>query len=246
MNYKEMDLSPREKMTFYIVISLSGLLIGWLFYDNILSSAIAICLLVYTRYPFKEYLREKRNKELLMQFKDLLYSLTSSISVGRSIGQGLIESREFWKGTYSQDDYIMTELKEMEKKMTISRMTDIEVLEDFAVRSGLEDINDMVTACKTCKKTGGNMAEALSKCSNMISDKIALQEQLNTLLSQKKFEGRIVALAPMLIILIIRFTSPSYFQPMIETGAGRVITTISLVMIITGWLYIERVNNIEI
>ncbi len=245
MDYKKMDLSLSELLLFYSLIITFGSIVGWLFYDSALVSAAVICLSVYFKTPYKNYLKIKRQEELLMQFKDLLYSMSSSISVGRSIGQALIESRIFWKNTYSDSDYIMIELLEMEKKMCQSKITDIEVLEDFEKRSGLSDVSDMVLVCKTCKRTGGNMTEALTKCSNIISDKITLQRELKALLYQKKFEGRIVALSPFVIVLVIRLASPSYFLPMIETKIGIIISTISLVMIISGWVYIERVNSIE-
>ena len=58
----------------------------------------------------KNWRIEKRRRELLIQFRDLLYSVASSVSVGRSMTQALEESLNFWNGMYDENDLIITDL----------------------------------------------------------------------------------------------------------------------------------------
>ena len=140
MDYRKLSLSYSQKISFYAVMIAIGILMGWIFYDN-LSYGIVIGVLLFTlKGEYIAFLISKRNGELLLQFKDLLYSLSSSAATGRSIRQGIIESYDFWQSTYAEDDYIMIELRTFIDKMEKSNIEDIYLLEDFGTRTGLEDI----------------------------------------------------------------------------------------------------------
>lgn len=246
MNYEKWDLTLSELYLFYGLMIIAGCIIGWLFYDSIPAGILVGIIFCTKKVELENYLITKRKRELLLQFKDFLYSLSSSVSTGRSIRQGIAESLEFWRETYNEDDYIIVELEDMINKMEKGNMQDIAVLDDFANRSGLRDVKDMVLACKICKKIGGNLSSALQQCSDIIGDKILLERELNAMMAQKKIEGRIIAVAPFLLLLLIRLASPQYLHPLLHTKTGRLVSTIALVIIAAAWVYIERVNDIEI
>lgn len=246
MNYENLDLNASEKRFFYSVAAATGLFIGWLFYNSIQIGIVTFVLLTYLKPYYISYLLEKRRMELLYQFKDFLYSMASSVSMGRSIGQGIKESYTFWLGTYNEDDYIMSEIKEMINKMEQSNARDVDLIEDFALRTCLDDASDVAMICRTCKKTGGNAAEALNKSIGLITDRINIKKELSAIVSQKRLEGRIVAAAPFLMVSAIKLLSPSYLEPLTKTMEGRIVSTISLIMIVLGWIAIEKVNVIEI
>ncbi len=246
MDYRIMDLSSNEKKMFYGVALLLGLVIGWLFFGSLVIGAVVGAVLCTRTELLRDYLMVKRKQKLLSQFKDFLYSLSSSVMTGRSIGQGIEDSIEFWKDTYEEDDYIMVELMQMRDKIKKGNMQDIAVLEDFAQRSGLRDIKDMALVCGICKKMGGNLPEALSKCNEIIGDKISLEKELETVMIQKKTEGRIIACAPFLLLLLMKIASPEYISPLTETNGGRVISLFALTLIGIAWVTIEKVNSIEV
>lgn len=246
MNYKEIDLSLGEKLYFWLFILSIGLIVGWIFYDNFVIGCIITISLSSFEKEYKRYLGMKREQELLLQFKDFLYSLSSAVSSGRSIGQGIRESYSFWQGTYAEDDYIMIELKSFIEQMEKSNTEDVYLLENFALRSGLKDIEDMAMICRVCKRTGANLANALQEASNIIGDKIALERELRSIMIQKRFEGYVIAIAPLLLTAMIKIMSPEYLVPLTESNSGRLISTIALSLIVTAWLYIERINRIEI
>ena len=69
---------------------------------------------------------------------------------------------------------------------------------------------------------------------------------LDIMASQKVFEGRIVGLMPFVMILFLRFTSPSYMRVMYETFLGRILMSVSLAIIVTAFVITERITKIEI
>ena len=246
MDYRKLTLTKTQKVYFYVAMFTIGFVIGWIFYDNLSYGMVIGLILLTLEGEYRRYLLEKRKKELLLQFRDLLYSLSSSVATGRSIRQALIESYTFWQGTYKEDDYIMQELKIFIDKMEKSNVEDIYLIEDFGIRTGLEDIKDMAMTCRVCKKTGGNLSMSLSKCSDIISDKISLEMELHTIMVQKRFEGYIIATAPLVLMLMMKLLTPSYLEPLTSSNTGHMLSTISLALIAAAWLIIERVNRIEI
>lgn len=246
MDYRTWNLTVYEKIIFRLSVVVVGIGVGWIFYGNVLPGIVIGIILTASEKKYKEFLITKRKEQLLAQFKDLLYSLSSAVSTGRSLGQAIEESIKFWEGTYDESDYIIKELMLMSKKMRESNISDIDAFKDFAERSDLDDIRDFMTVCKTCKSTGADFASAIDKGSEIIENKIDIERELKSITAQKRFEGKIVALAPIVIILAIKLMSPSYMMPLYDTGIGKIISTISLVLTASGFIAIERVNRIEI
>lgn len=246
MDYRVRELTLCEKTAFRTAALAAGILVGHLFYDSFAAGLIIGILMFFLEKPFREALKESRQRVLAGQFKDMLYSMASSVSTGRDLGQAIEESAVFWQGTYDEDDLIIREIRLMEKKMKQSNMSSIEVLGDFASRSGLEDAEDLTLICATCRETGADLAAALQKGADIIGDKISMEREIQTVMSQKRFEGRIVGAMPVLITAAIRIVSPEYLAPLFQTMTGRIISTFSLILMTAGFLSIERVNKIEI
>ena len=244
-DYRSLELSIREKAALYISAFTAFTVTGWLFYDSFSWGTIFVPLIFKVKAVYAEALNKKKKEKLILQFKDLMYSVSSYVSSGRSLGQSLEESIYFWKGTYDEHDYIIKELKFMVKRMNESMERDIDLLKNFAERSGLEDIRDFVTVCDICKRTGGNFASAVCRCTDIIGDKISLEKELNKVAAQKRFESRVVGIAPFVIIFFIKLASPEYLYPLSHTQTGRAVSTVALLMIGYGWVIIERMNRIE-
>ena len=244
--YDSMALSADEKLKFALGVLNLGMITGILFYDSILAGILlsACCGMFFPRY--RQAQREKKKEQLLIQFRDLLYSISSSVSSGRTVAGAMEESVDFWKATYDETDYIMQELKYMNGRIREGGEKDVDVLRDFAQRSGLEDISDFVNVYGSCRYSGGNLPLAISRATSIIGDKITLERELKTMMAQKVFESRIVALAPFAVVLLLRIMSPDYLEPMTSTGEGRMITTFALGLMGASLLMMERINRIEI
>ena len=130
--YDTMDLSADEKLKFALGALTLGMITGILFYDSDLAGIIlaACCGMSFPRY--RQAQREKKKGQLLIQFRDLLYSISSSVSSGRNVAGALEESVDFWKATYEETDYIMQELRYMNGRIREGGEKDLDVLRDFA------------------------------------------------------------------------------------------------------------------
>ncbi len=245
IDYRNLGLSSKEKVQFIFTTAVFSLATGFIFYDSLIAGLILCLSGFYIIRIYKETVGARNRSKLLVQFRDMLYSISSAVTSGRNMTQALEESLEFWKTTYSEKDYIMLELKYMVNRIRGSNEKDIEVLRDFAERSGLGDIRDFTAVYENTRSSGGNLPLSIERATSIIGEKINLERELKTLMAQKMFEGRIVGVAPFAVILLLKLLSPAYMAPMYTTGAGRFIMTFSLGLMGVAMTMIERINRIE-
>ncbi len=243
---KELKLNEKEKAIFFSAVLSIAAAVGILFYDSLIVSGVLAAAFFTTLPRYKEGVYKKHQQELLSQFRDLLYSISASVSSGRNMAEALKEAKTFCGASYEKTDYIMIELDHMTAMLENGNATDTEVLYDFAGRSGLGDIEDFAGVYENCKISGANLKQAINSAVQLIGDKIELEGELKTLLSQKIFEGRIIGISPFIIMLMIRLTAPDYIKPMTESTQGLVITTIAVALMFMSALMTERINKIEI
>jgi len=246
LNYERWDLSLKDYLEMISIAVVTGFSTGYLFYDSIMAGAGIACFTAVLRNRYIEVKISNRKKELLLQFRDLLYSLSASLSAGRSVAQGLEESVEFWSVVYSKDDYIMIELRNMVKRINDGNESDVDVLEDFASRCGLSEVWDFVNVYRNCRTSGGNMILAVNRAAAIIGDGITLGKELESMMAQKRFEGRLIMAAPFIILLFLKIVSPSYLLPLTTSVKGRMVSTAVLALICAAVFMTERINKIDI
>ena len=129
--------------------------------------------------------------------------------------------------------------------MTLNKPVE-DLLSDFAYRSGLDDITNFAEVFIVAKRNGGQLVQILSHSSEIIREKIQVQEEIRTLNANRRYEQKIMNLIPFLIILYMNFSSPGFFLVLYETFLGRVTMTVCLILYLTALYLSERIMNIEI
>ena len=104
-NYGIWDFSLLDLGVVLTVSLAAGTVTGWLFYDRLqLGLCISGALFFMAKPRYMRWQLQRRKRILLLQFRDVLYSISSAVSVGRSMAQALEESMDFWKGTYDEKE----------------------------------------------------------------------------------------------------------------------------------------------
>ena len=227
-NYEEYELNLKEKTKYILISAAIILVISYAFYNSLWPMLILPIAVKMGIKRYSDFMVTKRKEELLYQFKDLLYSISSSIATGRHMRESLEEGLSSLMEIYSNDDLIIIELEDMTGKMRNTNLQDIEVLQDFAIRSKLDDIQNFTEVYGACKVSGGNFILAINKAANVIGEKISIERDIKLMISQKKFEGKIITFMPIAILFFFYIMSPDYIKIMYETFGGRIIMTVSL------------------
>jgi len=245
-DYSVYELSKREKMIFYVVGYFAIFSLIYLFYHSITVSFIS-GVLIYKLKPYLcRYMADKRMNALNLQFKDMLYSLSASVASGRQMEEALVEAEENLALLYGENEPIMKELKHMRISITENKESDKLLLRDFAVRSKSEDINNFVQVYITCRNMGGNLEKIIVHTSEILTDKMNIEREIKALMSQKKMEGRIISMMPVMMLLALNIFSYSYISPLYTTAAGKMIMSAALVATCGDIYLMEKMSKIRI
>ena len=80
-----------------------GLAVGYVFFDSLLAAAVIFAVAaIKLQEPYREYLRKRRLKKLLLQFKDLLETLTSSYSAGQTTAMAFRDAQKEMTDLYGR------------------------------------------------------------------------------------------------------------------------------------------------
>lgn len=90
------------------------------------------------------------------------------------------------------------------------------------------------------------MVAAVNKAAAVIGEKIGVEQEIRTMVSQKKLEGRIITAMPLLVILFLQTASPEYLSVMYTTLAGRILMSVAVAAIVGAGIMIERITRIDI
>lgn len=187
-----------------------------------------------------------RKNELNIQFKDMLYSLSSSLSAGKSIELAFKDVLKDLSIMYPDPDAsIIKEAGYIARKIDMNETVE-SALCDFARRAHSEDIDSFVDVFRTCKRMGGNMVEIIRNTSNIINDKIEIKQEINTILAERRFEQKVLNVLPILLILLLSLSAGDYMYPVFNTGTGRAVMSVAIILLIGAYFISKKITDIDV
>ncbi|GLB32100.1 hypothetical protein LAD12857_40230 [Lacrimispora amygdalina] len=245
LNYDTYILSLRE----WIVYSGQGLLIAalfsYIFYRSLMVFLIFIPFGIIVPFIKRKELKEKRLRQLNLEFKEGILLLSSFLSAGYSVENALLSSSRELSALYGKEGLITKEFQLIESQIRINRPVEQAFLE-FALRSGLDDVKNFAEVFSAAKRSGGELVSIISHTADVIRDKVQVRQEILTMTASKQFELKIMNLIPFFIVIYIDVTSPGFFQIMYTTGAGRILMTICMAIYMVAFWTAKRIMDIEI
>ena len=245
-DYKHFKLERKEVLALIAVSVVLPASVGWLFYDEILLVLTAPLLMILLKPVAQRIVGQKRIKEIRGQFKDVLYSFSSSFATGMQMEEAMEVAARQLIEIYGDSSVMAKELTYMIKRSKEVSAGEVALWRDLGERTGIEDIKDFASVFDAARQAGGNLVKAVDRASSIIVDKINMETEMKLLFYQKKVEGYMVGAMPILMIGFLRLSSNSYLNVMYTTLAGRFLMTIALVAMLAGLYLTEKMTDVEI
>lgn len=245
-NYNYYLMGTKEKV-FWTLVGCGVLFVAaYIIYGSVLwSLAFSMIGLTYPKIRRKQIIN-KRKQELLLEFKEALYIISAALGAGQSVPNSFLSAYKDLEIIYGHKKkcYILEELLYINRK--ISRNETIEeALMDFAERSGLEDVRTFAEIFDTCNRLGGNLKKVIQTTSTVMNEKITIKQDIEMLVSGKKFESRLLMIIPFGLVVFMKLSSPEFLAGLSEIY-GRIAATVSLLMIGIAALWAIKITNIEV
>lgn len=119
-------------------------------------------------------------------------------------------------------------------------------LADFANRSHMEDIKSFADVVSICKLTGGNLVRVIKNTSDIISGKIEVEQEVELILSGKKYEQKVLNLMPLVFIGLINFGGSGYTDPLYQSPTGYLLMALSLGIVTASYLISKKIMDIKV
>ena len=245
-DYDSYSMNIRERVLYTGGAAMVIFAVAFIFYRSIMLSALLVPLaLLYPRLKTREIIA-KRKKELNIQFKDMLYSLSSSISAGKTVEAAFREVLKDLSVLYPEPDtFILVEVRRIISRLEMNETIEA-ALSDLAMRAKLEDVENFASVFNISKRSGGNIVEVVKNTSAIINDRIEVGQEVDTMLAERKFEQKVLNIVPILMILLLSASAPDYMNPVFSTGAGRLTMSISIILLIAAWFISSKLSDIKL
>lgn len=245
INYNTYNMTSLEKAKYIAFAAVLIFVAGYIFFSNIILSAIISGLSFVSPVIARKHLVKKQKNNLKMQFKDALNSISSSLSAGRSVEESFRSSLGDLRILYlDEDTLILKELELINRKVEMNETIE-EALQEFAIRADLEDVTNFVDVFSICKSTGGNLIEVIKNTSNIINQKIEIKNEIDIQIAEQKLSQKILNIMPFGLLILIAVSSPDYIAPL-YSPAGNVVMLIVLSMLVVSYFIGAKIMDIKV
>lgn len=259
LNYNVYVMKPTEKLLYGLMLLVAGGVVGLIFYSGLFKvdgqatlatyiSNLVVFLLVgllanrYFMPTITESLRVKRLNKLKSQFCDFASALTNALASGMNMNDALLAVYNDLKAQYSEEAFIVLETQEIINGMRNNIPVEV-MLEDFGIRSGVADITNFATVFATCYRTGGNIRSVVRRTTDIISEKIMINSEIETAITSNKMQMNVMNVLPIVIVLLMRLLSPD-FADSFATIIGVVGLTVSAALTVASFKLGQKIMNI--
>lgn len=245
LRYDKYSMSFKEYMLYGTQAIIMICLFGYFFYRSLIITVFAFPLIIVLMKIKETELINKRKVLLQIQFKDVLVSVNSSIKAGYSLENAFCESLKDVSRFYGEDSVIAKEILNIKNGLSNNRSL-TSLLYELGKRSDTEDIKDFAEVLSIGKKTGGNIGEILDSYIRVAEEKVSVLEEIETIISAKKYEQKIMNGVPFFIIFYIELTTKGFFNCLYHGLPGRIIMTICLFLYLLSIYMSAKIVRIKI
>ena len=182
---------------------------------------------------------KKRNAEFRARLLDVVMGLDNGMRSGVALPQALeVVGRDI--GGVMQEEIAMT-LYEYRLGIDLT-----EALTRLEKRMPDDNLKLFVTAVGISQQTGGSLADILDKIIETIRQRSIMEDKINTLTAQGKFESIVMSCAPLMAFVILYVLDRQLMTPLVTTALGWAAIFAVLTLETIGYLFIKKIVTVEI
>jgi tight adherence protein B len=239
----DLKFKPGEYIALYVIS-----ILGCAFVAYFLGGRISISALigaVIGGFLPRYYVKNQQSKRLV-HFNDQLPDMLNLMVNGLRAGYSTLQAMEAVSKELPPPicDEFRRVVQEMQLGIPMER-----ALENLLRRIPSGDLDFLVTAINVQREVGGNLAEIMDVISYTIRERIRIKGEIRVMTSQAMYSGRILALMPVALMLILWFLNRSYimefFTPQ-NLVCGIIALGIAGTLIGIGYFTMTKIANIEV
>ncbi len=188
----------------------------------------------------RRHRRRHRNRQLLIQFKECIQAVAASMRAGYAVENAFLDSITDIQSMFGEGCIMERELQLLRQGLG-NNVTLEALLTELGQRSGLEEICEFAEVFAIAKRNGGSIPVMIDAASSSISRRLAVEEEMETLLSARKLEQRVMNAMPFLIVWYVEVSNPGYFDMLYGNLAGMALMTVCMGIYLAAYALSEQI-----
>lgn len=240
VDYSIYNMKPYETAGAYLIGFMLAAVVAHVFFGFIVLDVIAGAVTGFIAIPIgRNMLKNMRLNKLLIQFKDMLDSLNTSYSVGKTTPAAFKDAYNDLSLMHGEKSDICIEISRINTGVLNGANIE-QLLSDFALRSSLEDIKTFADVFEAVNRRGGNIRNIIGDTRGMICDKIEIEQEIKTITSSSSNSLYVIMVMPVVIIPMMSG---------IMEGGGGVIDIISkiaaIILFVVAFVIGKKITKIK-
>jgi len=185
------------------------------------------------------YMGNRRVRAFINLFPDAIDLMVRALRSGLPVSEAIIGASQ------EIGDPVGVEFSTIEGGMRMGRDLD-GLLWDISKRIDAPEYRFFIIALGVQRETGGNLGETLANLSDLLRRRRAMKQKTRAMSSEARASTMILGSLPLVVVLILFMTSPSYIMPLFTDPRGLILVGIALAMLVTGIGIMVKMAKFEI
>lgn len=243
-DYNTYNALPRQKLLWFVIGTVVSAAVLYIFYERPLVSLIVGLVCGYLFIPIRtKQVIAKRQSRLLLQFRSLMDTLSTSIGAGKNMFGAFESASGDLAVQFNEDSDIVREVKIIQTGLQYNIQIE-QLLLNFADRSGLPDIKNFANVFATCYRKGGNMKDVIRNTAGIIGDKIEIQMELETMVSGQKSEQNIMLVMPIVFVFLLKKMGGELVN--LSSPIGVISMSVAIVFFVAAYFISKKILDIKL
>lgn len=143
--------------------------------------------------------------------------MSFALNVGYSIENAFGQAVDELTLMYGDDSDIVVKFKLIVIRLGQNENLE-DILDDFAEESKVEDIMYFAEIFRYARRSGGDLMAVIKNTAQIIQQKEEVMSEVDTIISGKKMEQRVMSLIPAVIVIYLKVTAKEEFIHILKNG----------------------------
>lgn len=235
----DLQITATEYLAIWLMVIALLLALGLLLTHNWLAAVVSGLIGVLLPHGFLRSRQSRRLREFNAQLHLVLMQLAGSMRAGYGIQQAIdFVSHEMPAPAGKEFALVLRDIR-------LGQST-LDALGTLLDRVPSDDLRLVVTAIRIHYEVGGNLAEILENVGDTIRERVRIKGELRALTAQQRLAGYVLAALPIIVFVVLMLLNPSYESRLFMPGPTLCIPIGALLMMVTGFLIIRRLIQLEV
>jgi tight adherence protein B len=226
-------------VTIGVIAGLTVVLLIFTSFGLLPNLLIGIALGIFIPHYLIGRMGRKRVFRFVNLFPEAIDLMVRALRAGLPISEAIVNAGQ------EISDPVGPEFQGIEAGMRLGRDLD-SLLWDIAKRIDVPEFRFFIIALNVQRETGGNLAETLNNLSNVLRGRRAMRAKARAMASEARASTMILGSLPVLVTVILMFSSPTYIMPLFSDVRGLMLVGVAVGMLLTGVAIMVRMARFEI